>query len=162
MDRDLLLLIQKYFGNIGKISKTNEKFTVEFRVNILSELINVIIPHFNKYNLITNKHSDFILFRNIVLLMHESKYKNIEGLQLVLNNRASLNWALTNNLKLAFPNTVPVKRFFIENKLENISPQWLAGFCTGESNLFIAIINSNKNMSHYVFLYLKIIEILYY
>ena len=43
-DRDLLLSIQNFFGGIGNISKPNSASTVEFRVNILKELVNVIIP----------------------------------------------------------------------------------------------------------------------
>ena len=46
-DRNLLLSIQNFFGGIGNISKgsaTNSASTVEFRVNILKELVNVILP----------------------------------------------------------------------------------------------------------------------
>ena len=43
-DRNLILSIQKFFGGIGKISKPNNASTVEFRVNILKELVNVILP----------------------------------------------------------------------------------------------------------------------
>jgi hypothetical protein len=90
-DRALLVLIQKFFGNIGNISPVNTRSSVEFRVNILGDLLNVIIPHFEKYNLITNKHSDFVIFKEIVLLMTKNLHKDFMGLQLILNNRASLN-----------------------------------------------------------------------
>ncbi|CAZ83559.1 unnamed protein product [Tuber melanosporum] len=86
-DRPLLLLIPKFFGNIGAVSTKNTRSTVEFRVSTLSHLINVIIPHFEKYSLITNKHSDFF-FKQIVLLMSENQHRNLDGLQLILNNRA--------------------------------------------------------------------------
>ena len=141
-DRPLLLLIQKFFGNIGAVSTKNTRSTVEFRVSTLSHLINVIIPHFEKYSLITNKHSDFFIFKQIVLLMSENQHRNLEGLQLILNNRASLNWGLTETLKLAFPLTLPVLRVQVENKLENLLPEWLAGFCSGECNFFITISRS--------------------
>lgn len=78
---------------------------MEFRVNTLVDLLDVIIPHFEKYNLITNKHSDFVIFKQIVLLMSKNLHKDLKGLQLILNNRASLNWGLTDTLKLAFPLT---------------------------------------------------------
>jgi len=136
------LLIQKFFGNIGAVSTKNTRSTVEFRVSTLSHLINVIIPHFEKYSLITNKHSDFFIFKQIVLLMSENQHRNLEGLQLILNNRASLNWGLTETLKLAFPLTLPVLRVQVENKLENLLPEWLAGFCSGECNFFITISRS--------------------
>ena len=50
-DRPLILSIQKFFGGIGYISKPNNFSTVEFRVSTLNDIINVIIPHFNKYPL---------------------------------------------------------------------------------------------------------------
>ena len=34
---------------IGNISKSNSASSVEFRVNILKELVNVILPHFDNY-----------------------------------------------------------------------------------------------------------------
>ena len=43
-DRDLLLSIQNFFGGIGNISKPNSASTVEFIINILKELVNVILP----------------------------------------------------------------------------------------------------------------------
>jgi len=65
-DRALLLLIQNYFDNIGYISKINDKSTVEFRVSDITSLNNIIIPHFEKYILITNKYKDFRIFKQIV------------------------------------------------------------------------------------------------
>jgi NADH-ubiquinone oxidoreductase chain 4L len=90
-DRALLLLIQKFFGNIGDISKKNDKCTVEFRVSDITSLNYIIIPHFEKYKLITKKYKDFIIFKQIVLLMLEKKHTTLEGLKEILEYRASLN-----------------------------------------------------------------------
>lgn len=139
-DRALLLLIQNYFGGIGYISKINDKSTVEFRVSDITSLNNIIIPHFEKYTLITNKYKDFIIFKQIVSLMLENKHTNLEGLKEILEYRASLNWGLSESLKESFPSIVPVKRVEIkDNILSNLSTDWLAGFSAGESNFFITI-----------------------
>jgi len=139
-DRALLLLIQNYFGNIGYISKINDKSTVEFRVSDITSLNNIIIPHFEKYTLITNKYKDFILFKQIVSLMSENKHTTLEGLKEILEYRGSLNWGLSKGLKESFPSITPVKRVEIEdNILSKLSSDWIAGFSTGESNFFIAI-----------------------
>jgi NADH:ubiquinone oxidoreductase subunit K len=139
-DRALLLLIQNYFGGIGYISKINDKSTVEFRVSDITSLNNIIIPHFEKYTLITNKYKDFIIFKQIVSLMLENKHTNLEGLKEILEYRASLNWGLSESLKESFPSLVPVKRVEIkDNILSNLSSDWLAGFSAGESNFFITI-----------------------
>jgi NADH:ubiquinone oxidoreductase subunit K len=139
-DRALLLLIQNYFGGIGYISKINDKSTVEFRVSDITSLNNIIIPHFEKYTLITNKYKDFIIFKQIVSLMLENKHTNLEGLKEILEYRASLNWGLSESLKESFPSVVPVKRVEIkDNILSNLSSDWLAGFSAGESNFFRTI-----------------------
>jgi len=139
-DRALLLLIQNYFGGIGYISKINDKSTVEFRVSDITSLNNIIIPHFEKYTLITNKYKDFIIFKQIVSLMLENKHTNLEGLKEILEYRASLNWGLSKSLKEYFPSIVPVKRVEIkDNILSILSSDWIAGFSAGESNFFITI-----------------------
>ena len=139
-DRALLLIIQNYFGGIGYISKINDKSTVEFRVSDITSLNNIIIPHFEKYTLITNKYKDFIIFKQIVSLMLENKHTNLEGLKEILEYRASLNWGLSESLKESFPSIVPVKRVEIkDNILSILSSDWIAGFSAGESNFFITI-----------------------
>ena len=101
-------MIQKYFENIGYISKINDRFTVEFRVSDITSLNNIIIPHFEKYSLITNKYEDFVVFKQIVSLMSENKHTNLEGLKEILVHRASLNGGLSKTLKESFPSIVPV------------------------------------------------------
>lgn len=63
-----------------------------------------------------------------------------------INIRASLNTGLPNYLKEAFPMTIPATlnlKTFIKNN--NLHPEWVAGFSTGESNFFIAVQKSNTN-----------------
>lgn len=52
-DEDLLLLIKSYFYNIGTIVINNNYKFVVYKVCSLNQLIEVIIPHFEKYSLIT-------------------------------------------------------------------------------------------------------------
>lgn len=61
--------------------KKFDRCTVEFRVSDITSLNNIIIPHFEKYKLITNKYKDFIIFKQIVLLMLEKKHTTLEGLK---------------------------------------------------------------------------------
>lgn len=139
-DRALLLLIQKFFYNIGDISKKNDRCTVEFRVSDITSLNDIIIPHFEKHKLITNKYKDFIIFKQIVLLMLENKHTTLEGLKEILEYRASLNWGLPNKLKESFPYIVPAKKVKVDdNILSNLSSEWISGFSAGESNFFITI-----------------------
>ena len=76
----------------------------------LKDLINVIIPHFDKYPLITHKRADFELFKSVVNLMIHGEHLTPAGLQEIVNIRASINNGLSDTLLAAFPNTKPVTR----------------------------------------------------
>lgn len=128
-DRVLIQSIQEFFGGIGYVSKLNNSSAVEFRVSTLKDLVDVILPHFDNYPLITKKHSDYLLFKQIVLLMLNKEHNTIEGIQKTVNLRASLNTGLSKDLKEAFPITIPATlnlESSIKNK--NLHPEWVAGF----------------------------------
>ncbi len=139
-DRDLILKTQEFFGGIGYVSNPNKNTTVEFRVSTINDIVNVIIPHFDNYPLLTKKYSDYVLFKNIIKLILEKEHSTFEGIQKIVNLKASINLGLSNELKEAFPETIPVER---EVKNITVIPQeWMTGFSTGESNFFITIQNS--------------------
>ena len=64
-----LKLIKNYFNGIGSLTKAS-KDTINYRVTSLDDLTKVIIPHFEKYPLITQKKGDFMLFKRVVDLMN--------------------------------------------------------------------------------------------
>ena len=107
-DRVLIQSIQYFFGGIGYVSKVNNISTVEFRVSTLKDIVDVILPYFDNYPLITKKHSDYLFFKQIVLLMLNKEHNILEGIQKIVNIRASLNTDLSKDLKEAFPITIPV------------------------------------------------------
>ena len=73
--------------------------------------------------------------------MLNKEHSTLEGIQKIVNIRASLNTGLTENLKEGFPDTLPSQRLESSNipHCNNIKPEWMAGFCTGESNFFITV-----------------------
>lgn len=97
------------------VSKPNNTSTVEFRVSTFKDIINVILPHFYSYPLITQKFSDYILFKQVVLLMLDKEHNTLEGVQKIVNIRASLNLGISKDLKEAFPRAVPVPVKFYPN-----------------------------------------------
>lgn len=60
-----------------------------------------------------------------------------EGLTKILSIRASVNNGLSDDLKIAFPNIIPVARPQIELPA-CINPYWLAGFVSAEGCFFVA------------------------
>jgi hypothetical protein len=149
-DFELLKLIQIYFDGVGSIEKSSESM-LAFRVISLESILNKIIPHFNKYSLKTNKQADYLLFQKIVTLIQKKEHLKKEGLQEILNIRASLNLGLSDALKNAFPDTKPVVRPSLSNpKLEGIQPEWMSGFISipaggGGEGLFFIKINKDRN-----------------
>ena len=141
IDRTLMEKIQEFFGGIGYISKANNNLAVEFRVSTLNDIANVIIPHFDKYPLATKKQADYILFKEIILLLLNKEHSTLEGIKKIVNIKASLNTGLTEILKEFFPDTLASQRLESSNiSLANkVKPEWMEGFCTGESNFFITV-----------------------
>jgi hypothetical protein len=74
----LLNQIKAFFG-VGVI--TFEKDYAIFTVKSIKDLINVIIPHFDKYPLLTQKQADFELFKQIVCLIKKKEHLTTEGLK---------------------------------------------------------------------------------
>jgi hypothetical protein len=110
-------------------------------------LTNVIIPHFKQYFLLTKKGNDFILFSNVVEIL-SSGLLNQQGLQEIVNIKASLNLGLSDKLKDYFPNTLPVIRpDFVIGSIPD--PNWLVGFAEGESCFFISVYKSVKSKLGY-------------
>lgn len=119
----------------------NGKDGVKYNVTTLEELTTVIIPHFNKYPLMTQKRADFELFKEIIVLIKGGEHLNSVGLQKILDLRASLNNGLSDVLKAAFPNTQPVARPQVEQS-EIPDPHWFAGFTGAEGCYFVSVFKS--------------------
>jgi len=104
----LLLEIKTFFKNVGNIYITNNN-VINYQVRSINEITNIIIPHFDKYPLISQKQNDFIIFRNIVRLIKNNEHLNDEGLKKIVNFKASLNNGLSAILKINFPNLIKIK-----------------------------------------------------
>lgn len=141
-DIGVLKEIQDYLGGIGRIGKF-AKDAYALRVNTISQMVK-IIHHFDKYPLISQKHADYLIWREVIMMMQRKEHITQEGLLTILSLRASLNLGLSESLKTAFPNIIPVLR----PKVENITiphGEWLAGFTSGEGCFFVFV---SKSLTH--------------
>ena len=120
-DVEVLRLIQDYFGGMGLVKNRETRNSCVFRVRSLNEIMTGIIPHFDKYPLITQKRADYLLFKEVILMMERKEHLTAEGLQAIINLRGSMNLGLSESLKEAFPLTNPVPRPLVEN-MEIIHP----------------------------------------
>lgn len=96
------------WGGIGNITKQG-KDSIQFRVSSLKDLL-VVIDHFDKYPLITQKRADYLLFKQVFDLVLRKEHLTLEGLHIIVAIRAVINLGLSDDLKEAFPDIVPVSR----------------------------------------------------
>lgn len=140
--KDLALLerIQLFFG-VGAIYNHGSD-SVQLRVGSLGDL-KVLISHFEKYPLLSQKSGDFQLFKRVVEMMISKEHLTPRGLQEIVNIRASINNGLSDSLKVAFPNTIPVIRpLVIDPKIPD--PNWVSGFAAGEGSFSINVLKFNN------------------
>ena len=137
--KDLFILeqIKSYFG-VGTIIQHKSK--VYFQVRPLKALM-VIIKHFDEYPLVTQKLADYLLWKNVILIMQRKEHLTREGLEKIVGLKASLNLGLSHELKEAFPSVVSVKRRKVVDQVIP-DPQWVSGFTSGEGCFFIELFKS--------------------
>ena len=54
--------------------------TLKYEVRSLADLLTNVIPHFDRYPLLSGKANDFKLFKQICLLMKKGKHTTLDGL----------------------------------------------------------------------------------
>jgi len=97
----LLKRIQSFFG-VGNITINKKNGQAIYSVKSVNDINRVIIPHFDKYLLITKKRADYLLFKKVVELITQKLHLEEEGLIKILGIKASLNKGLTPELIKAF------------------------------------------------------------
>ena len=98
----------------GKISKHRPQ-SVELLVQSINDLT-ILINHFYKYPLKTQKKSDFELIKKAFYLISQKEHLTNEGLLKIVAIKASMNLGLSDDLKVAFPNIIPQERPLVETK----------------------------------------------
>jgi len=113
---------------------------IHFRVESIKDLTK-LINHFDSYPLITKKQAEFILFKKAYLIMLNKEHLTRDGLEKIIAIKSSLNKGLSNTLSLAFPNIAAIEKLSVID-IRISSPQWLAGFTTGEGCFYIKLVKS--------------------
>ena len=134
--------IQNYL-KVGNIHRHPSQKVLHYRIQSTKEL-KIIIDHLDLYSLITQKLADYKLFKEAYNLILNKQHLRVDGLQKIVEIKASMNRGLSDELKIAFPYAIPMVRSLVKNKIiEN--PEWLAGFVTAEGCFFV---NIQKSATH--------------
>ena len=80
--------MQKHF-NCGHIRK--DKFTLKYEVRKLEDLINIVIPHFEKFPLISTKQKDFEIFSEICTKIKKLEHLKKVSLSKIMKDAYSMN-----------------------------------------------------------------------
>ncbi len=110
------------------------------------ELINFIIPHFEKYPLRTQKKADFLLFKEAIEKIYQGDHLTQKGLEEILSLKASSNLGLSPKLESHFPQIIPFPRPSILNQTVP-HPYWLRGFTEGDGGFSIRK-SKNSTLRH--------------
>lgn len=155
-DKFVLEAIKNYLG-VGEIY-TQGTDSIQYRVFSIKDL-QLVIDHFDKYPLISQKFGDYSLFKQAYLLLINKEHLTPEGLLKIIAIRASINNGLSEALKEAFPDVIPVMKPVPRGSRNNISiynPQWLAGFTSGEGSFGVKVRKAKENSNAFIELIFQI------
>nr|ATI20341.1 LAGLIDADG endonuclease [Juglanconis sp.] len=151
-DKHILLKLKDYFRVGGIYKHVNDMY--RYKVSSIKDIVTAIIPHFDKFPLVTQKRADFFLFKQIIFILNKGSLKPAD-LQEVVNFKGVLNRGLSSlrdpadsnvvkqrgkELKLAFPNTIAYSRPQIT--MGELNPEWVRGFAEGEGCFFVTLANN--------------------
>ena len=89
VDEQVLYALKAYFG-CGVVRK-NHGTRLSYRVRGHKNLLDKIIPFFEKHQLKTRKRVDFAKFRKVVLLMEKGEHLNPDGLEKIRQIKTIMN-----------------------------------------------------------------------
>lgn len=144
-EEELILKLKEYFGGVGVVKPSSRDNLVEYRVFAIKDL-DIILMHFDQNPLISKKAVDYLLFKEALELIKDKQHLTVEGFNLILAIRASINKGLPEKLQEKFP--------YIKGKTqptvvlpESLNPYWVAGFMDAEGCFFVkSLYNKNKDL----------------
>ena len=90
-DRAQLLYVLQQRWGCGSIRPDRSDNTVKFEVRNLKELVEAVIPHFERYPLISAKQADFGLFNEICQRMNRGEHRTVEGFRTIVAAAMRMN-----------------------------------------------------------------------
>lgn len=131
----------------------------------------MVINHFDKFPLKTNKLKDYISFKKAYYIIKNKEHLTKQGLDKLVSIKSSMNLGLSPELKLAFPNINTslikepniiyptrcnhnhnhnnnhnhnTKDGYIKANISKFDPNWISGFASGEGSFQVGISKIKK------------------
>jgi len=130
----ILYEIKDYFKCGNVVIDNRQSDTKKFHVNSLSDILTIIIPHFDKYPCLTSKFLNFKDWKIIALMMQDKKHLTSEGIDKILEiaSKMNKNRPFEEKYKICFNYLINST----ENKFIEISPHWIQTFLNGEGMFY--------------------------
>jgi len=144
-------------GGAGAIYFARKGEFVNYIISSIKDL-NKLILHLEKYPLLTQKSADLFLFKQILDLINNKAHLTVEGLNKIVNLKASMNLGLSDKLKSEFPRYRAVERPVINCENAIINPSWLSGFVSAEGNFDVRTPKTNSKTGYRVQLRFRITQ----
>jgi len=87
---EVIKLFKSYFG-CGSIRRDRSDKTVKFETRSVGDLVEKVIPHFEKYPLISAKSRDFTAFAAICRKMHKQEHLTANGFKEIAKLSCQIN-----------------------------------------------------------------------
>jgi hypothetical protein len=100
---------------VGVLNVKTTQDAIYLKVSNFKDL-EVIINHFDKYPLISQKLGDYELFKQAFFIVKNKEHLTLEGIQRLVGIKAGINRGLTSDFQEAFPDLVSVNRPLIINQ----------------------------------------------
>ncbi len=138
--KGILLSIKKFFG-CGVICKDNNNESADkFVVNKVEDLLNVILPHFDIYPLVSSKHLDYLDFRKAVGLFKNGSRFVSENKDLILYIKQGMNKSRSFEERW---------KFYKFTEIPTLEPEWIQAFIDGEGSFqFLTSDTVNRGKSY--------------
>lgn len=146
-DLNLLYLLKQHLGGIGSIHLARNRDIVNYSIDSMEDL-NKLIFNLEKYPLLTQKAADFLLFKKAVELVNNKAHLMVEGVNKIVNIKASMNLGLSDILKSEFAGYTPVERPVINYDNVILDPYWISGFVSAEGNFDVRIPSTNSKLGY--------------
>jgi hypothetical protein len=157
-NQEILINIKSFFG-VGSIVFNQTSGVAIYSVKSVLDIYSVIIPHFCKYPLLTQKQADFFLFKNIIELIIKKEHLTPLGLKKILEYKNVLNKGLSFELTDSFPEINLIERPTVLLP-ENLDVNWFVGFIDAArgSCFYVNISKSATKLEYSLHFYFQITQ----
>lgn len=97
-----------------------------------------------------------MLFKQALKLVNNKAHLTVEGLNELINIKASMNLGLSDMLKSEFSGYTPIERPVINYNNVNLDSHWISGFVNAEGNFDVRIPSTNSKLGYRVQLRFRI------